>query len=516
MSYESANSSKMDPSMNSQRNGRNSTLESSAAPTPDRPAPQRFDREVILQQSPLWSRAIVWGIVGVTGLGIAWACLFKIEEAIPAAGQLEPTGAVKEIQAPVGGMVQAVYVKNGQTVKQGDRLLTLDPAVAKAELLSLNRIHEVLDQENDYLRDQVANSLAPVPPPVSLPPDFAKLTESRRALVIENQLYRAQLQRNTQGLKLTPEQQKRLESSWREENSRAAAAQLQVEQLEKQFLQNQGSLASARDILQVNQGILNDIEPLLRDGALPKIQFLRQQQDVRTGQAEVDRLIQEEARLKLAIAQAKEQLQNTLSRTDRDLLVAIGENEKRIAEIDTQLTRAMMENQKRMVEVESRRTQTQLTLQYQDLRSPVDGTIFDLKAHTPGFVANASEPILKIVPTETLTAKVHITNRDIGFIREGMPVDVRIDSFPFSEFGDIKGKITWIGSDAMPPTDVRPFYSFPATIELDQQFLQIHGRKITLQSGMSITANIKVRDRTVMSIFTDLFTREVESLKFIR
>jgi HlyD family secretion protein len=97
-----------------------------------------------------------------------------------------------------------------------------------------------------------------------------------------------------------------------------------------------------------------------------------------------------------------------------------------------------------------------------------------------------------------------------------MPVDVRIDSFPYSEFGDVKGKLIWIGSDALPPEQIRPFYSFPAKIQLERQSLVINDKKVPLQSGMSISTNIRVRDRTVMSIFTDLFVDKTESLKNVR
>lgn len=130
-------------------------------------------------------------------------------------------------------------------------------------------------------------------------------------------------------------------------------------------------------------------------------------------------------------------------------------------------------------------------------------------------MASASAPVLKIVPDDALTAKVFITNRDIGFVKEGMIVDVRLDSFPFSEFGDVKGKIVWIGGDALPPDNVH-LYRFPAKIRLEKQSLLINDREVPLQSGMSTTANIKVRSRTVMSIFTDLFSKNTESLKFVR
>jgi HlyD family secretion protein len=150
------------------------------------------------------------------------------------------------------------------------------------------------------------------------------------------------------------------------------------------------------------------------------------------------------------------------------------------------------------------------------LRAPDAGTVFDLKPSAPGFVAQTTEPILKIVPGDGLVAKVYVTNKDIGFVKEGMPVDVRIDSFPFSEFGDVKGELIWIGSDALPPDQIRQFYSFPAKVRLKQQSLVINDRKVALQSGMSVSTNIRVRDRTVLSIFTDLFTSKTDSLKTVR
>ncbi len=131
-------------------------------------------------------------------------------------------------------------------------------------------------------------------------------------------------------------------------------------------------------------------------------------------------------------------------------------------------------------------------------------------------VVTSSDPILKVVPDDVLIGKVYITNKDIGFAKEGMIVDVRIDSFPFSEFGDIKGKLIWIGSDALPPDQIYPFYRLPAKVQLEQQSLLVNGHNIPLQSGMSVSGNIKLRDRTVMSIFVDMFSSTVESLKTVR
>jgi len=486
-------------------------------PRPEPRPKNRFDQPVLLQQSPVWSRAIIWLIVGVTTSVVAWACFAKIEEAIPATGKLEPQGTVNEVQPPVGGLVKAIHVEEGARVKKGDLLLSLDPTASQAQLESAKKIRAALVQENRFYRSQLDGSTAPTPSQtvqLKLPPEIASLTQSRTTLAAENQIYRAQLG-DAQG-NLSPAQRSRLQVSQAESNSRIAAAQLEVGQLQRQLNQTQVKLASARNMTGVNRSILNDIEPLVKQGAVARVQYLKQQQEVWTTQSEVDQLWQEQERLKLAIAQAKAQLQNTAAVSDKDLLAQIAENDKAIAEIDSQLSKAIVENDKQIAEIDSQLSQTKVTMQYQELRAPVSGTVFDLKPTSPGFVANASQPVLKIVPEDKLVAKVFLTNKDVGFVKPGMPVDVRVDSFPFSEFGDIKGQLVSVGSDALPPDEVRPFYSFPAKVQMNQQFLSVDGRQMPLQSGMSISANIKVRDRTVMSIFTDLFTKQVDSIKTVR
>jgi len=557
-----------------------------------------FDQPVLLQQSPTWSRGIIWGIMGVTTLAIAWASFAKIEEAVPAQGKLEPKGAVKEIQAPVGGVVKTIYVQDGQKVKEGDLLVSMNPTVPEAQLSSLTNIRNSLLQENQFYRsqmNQLNGSGVNVPETVQakLKPELVSLTKSRSNLVAENQLYRAELN-SGQGSNLNFSQRERLQSSQAELNSRAAAAELEVAQLEKQLMQNRVQLAGAQELLQVNlgilkdvisggrskiaqlenqasqnrikrsgaqkllsvnEGILKDIEPVAEAGAISRVQLLRQQQEVTTRQTtvqeldeelarlrlaksetesasradllkqqqevnrrqtEIGQLTQEQARLQLAISQAREKLKNTVAISRKDVLTKISENEQRIADIDSQLTKAIVENEKKISEIDSQLSQAKLSLQYQELRAPVSGKVFDLKPSSPGFVANTTEPVLKIVPDDNLVAKVYITNKDIGFVKEGMEVDVRIDSFPFSEFGDIKGRLVSIGSDALPPDQVNPYYRFPATVRLDKQSLNINGRPVTLQSGMSMSVNIKVRSRTIMSIFTDSFTQQVDGLQNVR
>jgi multidrug efflux pump subunit AcrA (membrane-fusion protein) len=472
----------------------------------------QFDKSVILRQSPHWSRAVVWGIIGVTVATVGWAFLAKFEEAVPAQGKLEPEGVVQPVKAPVGGVIDEVLVKEGESVEVGEILLTFDPQATRAQFASLEAIREKLIEENNYYRAQMADQ-ANVIAPTEISPDIAQLTSNRAALLAENSLYRAQLAGDLTGETLAPAQRQRLRTATEEVNSRLSIAALKVDQLERQLTQTRVQLANARDALRVNEDIYNRIQPLAERGAIGEIQTLQQEQEVKNRQTEVNRLIEEEQRLELAIVQAEEELRNTRVASEEELQERIAQNNNQIADIDSQLTKTILENEKRLQEIDSQISQLRQTLQYQELKAPVSGTVFNLQANLPGYVANTTEPILEIVPTDSLVARVFITNQDIGFVREGMEVDVRIDSFPYSEFGDVKGTLTQVGSDALPPDEANPYYRFPADITLEDQSITINDEPVQLQSGMSLSANIKTRPRRVIMIFADRFMRKIDSVK---
>lgn len=440
-----------------------------------------FDQPVVLQQTSRWSRGIVWSLISVATLTVIWAAFARIERAVPAIGKLEPNEQVQEVQAPVGGVADQILVTEGEQVNKGDLLIRFDPRLTEAQQQSLQQIRDSLVQENHFYRAIMLNIIEPNAQQLNLPPEM---------------LIQLRGESNTVA---SLEQQARLQVGLVEVDSRVSTVRFEVSQLRQQLTQAQGQLAAARQNSQIEQSILSDIRPLAEVGGIARMQLRRQEQEVVSNQAEVDRLTREVERLQYAIAQAQEKLVNTIAAISDEMLIKIGENDKRIAEIKSELRQA------------------EVTLQYQELRAPIDGTVFDLRANKPGFVVNTSEPILKIVPNDGLTAEVYITNQDIGFVREGMEVDVRIDSFPFSEFGNVKGILTLIGSDALPPDEVHPYYRFPAQVKLNSQLLAINGRELPLQSGMSVTANIiTTHDRTVLSIFLDQFTHKVDSLKNVR
>ncbi len=480
-----------------------------------------FDQSVVLRQSPVWSRTIMITLVGLACVGITWAYFAKIEQVVPATGQLKPEGTVKEVQAPVNGVVKTVNVKDGQKVKQGDLLLTFETVATLAQLDSLKKIRTALMQENQIYRQLMSASGAVASESEflrsKLPRDAAFLLKSRAALVAENELLRTELSNSTASVGLGIDELQRLQISKRELQSRAAAAQLEVEKTKIQLAQTVVKLADTKSGLAIQQEILDKLKILSEEGGISQLQYLNQKQQVQTLIAEVAQLGEEQQRLQFDVEKGRQDLNNTVAVSYKTILEKIADHKQRIADIDSQFMKIVLDNEQNLADINSKISQAQLNYKYQELHAPVSGTVFDLQAKNPGYVANPTQKLLQIVPNDKYIAEVFITNRDIGFVKKGMKVDVRIDSFPFSEFGDIKGELAGIGSDALPPDETHKFYRFPAKVSLNKQSLNMKGRNISLQSGMSISANIKVREeRTVMSLFTEMFTNQVESLKEVR
>ena len=100
---------------------------------------------------------------------------------------------------------------------------------------------------------------------------------------------------------------------------------------------------------------------------------------------------------------------------------------------------------------------------------------------------------------------------------ESKQVKVRVNSFPYTEYGEIDGKISRIGADALPPTNLIRTYHFPVDLRLERSTLETRdGTTIPLQAGMTITTNLKLRDKRVISLVSDLLVDQTDSVRSIR
>jgi len=214
--------------------------------------------------------------------------------------------------------------------------------------------------------------------------------------------------------------------------------------------------------------------------------------------------------------------QNTVAEIRGKLMQSKADRLRQVALLDQQTAQLKTE----LADLNGRLVETKVTLRYQQLKSPVDGVVFDLKPTSRGFTAQSTQTVMKVVPMGSLEAKVEVPSNKIGFVQVPpacpkernacMNADISIDSFPSSDFGVLKGKVTRIGSDALEPDpqEQRQELSFPVTIQLDDQQLRLKsGVALPLQVGMSLTANIKLRKVSYLQLLLGEFQDKAESLQ---
>ena len=243
---------------------------------------------------------------------------------------------------------------------------------------------------------------------------------------------------------------------------------------------NQTEQQVAVSTLELDREVLQRLELLRRAGGVAELQYLQQQTKVKQDEGDVSKARIDRLRQSAILRQQIQSLKGEL------------------ADLSTRLTESKVANR------------------YQAIRSPVDGVVFDLKPTGAGFVGQGSEPVMKIVPFDALQAKVEVPSSKIGFVRLGQSVDVSIDSFPASDFGVLLGSIKRIGSDALPPDQMKQDYRYPVNVSLKSQTLKLSsGQRLPLQVGMSLTANIKLRKVTYLQLLLSDFKDKTDSLKKI-
>jgi hemolysin D len=221
----------------------------------------------------------------------------------------------------------------------------------------------------------------------------------------------------------------------------------------------------------------------------------------------LDGLQKQGATAELQLLQERNRLQETsgkLEQTQVDRLRQTSLYKQQLQQLSAELS-----------ELRSRLSEQVVTLRYQEIRSPVDGMVFDLKPGA-GFVAQTSEPVLKVVPLDKLQAVVEIPSRQIGFVRVGQKAEISIDSYPSNDFGVINGEVERVSSDALAPDPAKAQteYRYPGLVRLNRQQLRLRdGRLLPLQAGMSLQAHIKLRRVSYLQLLLGGFRDRADSLR---
>ena len=235
-----------------------------------------------------------------------------------------------------------------------------------------------------------------------------------------------------------------------------------------------------RQSMQTEQLILSQIEPLARAGAIQQVQLLQQR----------NRVLQ--------------------------LRSEIAQGEANLREVQADSIRQRQESLRNLSELDRQRVEVKEAQDLELLRAPVDGHVFELVPSSPGYSASANEILLKLVPSTTLEVKVYFTNRDIGFVKKGQSALVRVDAFPYTQFGSIPATIKSVSNYALPADQQNPEPRFPGYVTLQRTYLERDGQRYYVGPGQSVQVNVVLRQKRVITLLTDILDRSYDSLRKIR
>ena len=166
----------------------------------------------------------------------------------------------------------------------------------------------------------------------------------------------------------------------------------------------------------------------------------------------------------------------------------------------TQNLTQLADRDKQANELEANIKEIEFKKQQQNIISPVDGYVNTMLVHTIGGVVTPAEKVISIVPADSpLSIKVSVLNKDIGFVKEGMPVQVKIDTFDFQKYGMIEGKVKKVSKDSV--EDEKQGLIYDVFITPVTKTLRVDGIDQPISTGMGLSAEIKTGKRRIIEFF---------------
>jgi len=404
--------------------------------------------------SPL-GRGLLWAVCLLAVLASLWAWFGQVDTVAVANGRVIPAGRVKLIQPLEMGVVRAIHVEEGQRVRKGELLLELDATetqvdrdqirreglAARVEWLRLRATLRALDGENGELSD--------------VPGADAALLETQR---------------------------QRMRSELAAFRSRLASLDGKRAQLQAEGKATTAEIGKLDVLIPLLREQEQALDALLRKGVIPRPQWLEGKRQL--VEAQQDRLIQRErlAEVEAGIESLRKERQEAEAEFRKRLHEQLVDAWKRLDQAELALRKAAKR--------ESRNY----------LHAPVDGIVHQLAVHTVGGVVTPADPVMNIVPDGSpLEVEAWVLNKDIGFVEVGQEVEIKVESFPVTRYGLLKGEVRRLSADAVADEQLGSVYSMRVALAGDS--LQVGTRRVRIGPGMAVTAEVKTGRRRIAEFF---------------
>ena len=392
---------------------------------------------------------------------LLWAAFGRLDIVAVADGKLVPSSYLKIVQPAEQGIVREILVKEGEKVDAGQILIRMDAAMTQADVKAIQA-----DYDNKRLAIRRIDAQL-------LGKSFARQRGDPSELYSQ---VAAQYAANVRAYENALAQERAVRDKAQHDLAAAEATKTKLEQVLPHYIEQERAF-----------------EKLTQDGFAGRImatdkrrERIEKEQDLRTQESTIrsNRAVMEQADQKIAqiTADYRRQLQ-----TERvDLAAQLQKANQELAKLSHR--EALLE-----------------------LRAPQAGIVKDLATHTAGTVVAPGTILMTLVPEgDRLVAEVWVSNQDVGFVRAGQPVKVKLVAFQFQKYGLLDGKVLHVNADATeaPSPNTRsdaltgrdrPMgpLAFRALIELASQELLANGQRYVLQPGMQVAGEIKLGTRTI-------------------
>ncbi len=410
---------------------------------------ERLDDLLGSHPLPSW-RVFAWPVMAMLTVLLTWAFFAELDEVAVTMGEVVPQGKVKVVQHLEGGIVEELFVAEGDRVRKGDTLLQLDQASTGTNQQELQvRMDSELLIRARLLAEAEGTQLV-----------FPKDVVPRRPSLVnaQRQAFEARKRELASKLSVMKEQVKQRELEIQELTARQKAAGRNFK------------LATER---------LKMSKSLLSEGLTAKMEHLELEAEVESLEGEVKSLVPAVPKARAAVAETRQRLKEGEIKFRREAREELGRTEQEIAQLKELLTRATERGSRA------------------EIKSPIDGIVKNMRYNTIGGVVRPGEPIMEIVPTgENLVIESKLNPTDRGYVTEGQKAVVKISTYDFARYGGLDGTVIRLAPDTTTDENGQPY--FRVVVQTEKNYLGEAEGSLPIVPGMQATVDIHTGKKSVM------------------